>query len=209
LPKEEESIKDVVRGTFQTVWFLPPAHSLALSINKPKKQFSRKLSNSGTLNEIKEEMKNEVKSETVKSEAVISTLSPSSRNLNVAISEKIVVQNENKSETEIEINIENENENEMKNENFQISTEYKYHENEQENTVSTTVSTSSTPRSKYSKYEAMEIHLQNTAIQMVDVMCESESGVWAVQLIRETLHGKCEGDELQVFLVFLLQWSLV
>ena len=180
---------------------------MVININKPKKQFSRKLlsnSNSSILNEIKEEMKNDVKNETVKSETVISTLSPSSRNLSVVIDEKTIYKNENKTENKTESKIEskeeieNESKNRTKNESLQISTEYSEKDQYQENTVSTTVSTCSTPHSKYSNFEALEIHLRNTAMQMVEVMSESDSAVWAVQLIRETLHGKCEGDELQV-----------
>jgi hypothetical protein len=42
-PKEEESVRDLIRSTFQQIWFLPPDTSVFLSISKPLKPLERKL----------------------------------------------------------------------------------------------------------------------------------------------------------------------
>lgn len=40
LPKEEESIKEVVRATFQQLWFLPPSNKVFALSSQPKRQLS-------------------------------------------------------------------------------------------------------------------------------------------------------------------------
>jgi hypothetical protein len=65
----------------------------------------------------------------------------------------------------------------------------------------------STRKGKDRKEDAMARHIEATALQMVDVVWETVVGrlaagddtsqQWMVMLIRETLHGKREGDEAQ------------
>ena len=44
---------------------------------------------------------------------------------------------------------------------------------------------------------ALDLHVIATAHQIVDVMGDGSSSAWAIQLLREMLHGKREGNEFQ------------
>ena len=60
-----------------------------------------------------------------------------------------------------------------------------------------TVSANSSPKTTKTSEFLLNIHVEATVLQIVDVLSVSESSEWAVLLIRETLHGNSEGNELQ------------
>ena len=68
------------------------------------------------------------------------------------------------------------------------------HKNVPENSVSTTNS----PRAL--QEGLWDNHVNSTALQIIDVIGEGEgeSCMWAIQLVRETLHSAREGDQLLV-----------
>ena len=176
-PKEEESIKDVVRSTFEIVWFLPPPLYATHGINIPKKQITRKLSNNSILDDIKTDIKVEIKNEI---NASSNNDNKSSNDVDVNAN---IIKYENKTNDTDSDNVDNIN--------LKISID------KIENTKVLLSENNSPVPVLFGPQRALDLHVTATAHQIVDVIGDGSSCVWAVQLLRETLHGKREGDEFQ------------
>ena len=184
-PKEEESIKDVVRSTFETVWFLPPPNHATFNLNNPKKQLTRKSSNNSILDDIKTEIKIEIKNE---------------------VNAKSCYNNNNNNDNSNDVNNNNCND-KIKNENGKDDNNNNNNDNKNLNiSIGKIDDVKIIPGDNNSPVpvpillgpqRALDLHVTATAHQIVDVMGDGSSSTWLIQLLREMLHGKREGNEFQ------------
>ena len=73
-----------------------------------------------------------------------------------------------------------------------------------------TVSANNSPKNtKLSPKSLSNLHIEATVLQIIDVLSVIESTEWVVLLIRETLHGKSEGNELQINVILRREESLL
>ena len=72
-----------------------------------------------------------------------------------------------------------------------------------------TVSANSSPKTTKTTEFLLNAHIEATVLQIIDVLSVSESPEWAVLLIRETLHGNSEGNELQAHVKIRREESLI
>eukprot|EP01038_Epipyxis_sp_PR26KG_P004076 gene4076-5822_t len=190
-PKEEESIKDMIQYTFQSIWFLPPLPSNVNSSNN----FSRNISTSNDgdskpiLNKYPETTAEQSPIAQVDINPLLSSMSsdqcftPTASNLNV---NKNVDRTESKDSTSAKVDLSG----------TETSCENDINNSSRLNTIENNrrvyVSPASIMKASFLKY------IESTSFQLIEIISSSPVvHKWVVLLLRDLLHSKGEGNEIQ------------